>query len=185
MRAFIAIEIPQAVKEGLAGVQVRLENAGADASWPRPEGVHLTLKFLGEVGEGRVTEIMQALALALIDTKLFRLGVAGVGTFPNPTSARVVWLGVTGDVETLVALQAAVEQAMVGLGMDPDSRPYTPHLTLGRIRKIRDRAAWLAGLASVKDSSLPGFEVASVSLIESRLRPSGAVYREIGRVALK
>jgi 2'-5' RNA ligase len=185
MRSFIAIEVPEAIKEGLARVQVRLKNAGVDASWSRPEGVHLTLKFLGEVGEERVPEIMGALARALSGAERFRLCGEGVGTFPNPASARVVWLGLAGDVKALAALQAAVEQAVSGLGMERDDRPYTPHLTLGRIKLIRNRPAWLEGLAGVRDCRLPGFEVAAVSLIESQLSPSGAVYRERGRLALK
>jgi 2'-5' RNA ligase len=185
MRAFIAVEIPEAVREGLAAVAARLEGAGVDARWSRPDGVHLTLKFLGDVGEERVPEILQALACSLGETKRFRLGAEGVGTFPNPASARVVWLGITGDVGQLVALQAAVEQAMVGLGLEPDGRAYTPHLTLGRIRSIRRRGAWLKGLEAVRGSRLPGFEVASVSLISSELKPSGAVYRELGKVSFK
>ena len=184
MRAFIAIEIPQAVKEGMTGVWDRLKNAGVDAGWSRPEGVHLTLKFLGEVREERVPEIVQALALALAGTERFQLGVEGVGLFPNPASARVIWLGLTGDIETLATLQAAVEQAMTGLGFKRDERPYRPHLTLGRIKLIRKRPAWLERLAEVRNSKLPGFEVAAVSLIESTLRPGGAVYRELGRISL-
>ena len=185
MRAFIAIEIPQAVKEGMAVVRDRLRSAGVDAGWSRPEGVHLTLKFLGEVSEELVPEIMRTLALALGDAGRFRLGVEGVGVFPNPAAARVVWFGLSGDVQALAALQAAVEQAMAGLGIERDDRPFTPHLTLGRIRLIRKRSAWLEGLAEVRNSRLPGFEVGSVSLIESQLRQTGAVYRELGRVALK
>jgi len=185
MRAFIAIEIPEATREGMAAVQARLKNAGADASWSRPEGIHLTLKFLGETSEERVPEILQALALALSDIERFRLRIEGVGTFPNPAAARVVWFGITGDVGRLVALQAAVEQAMAGLGVARDDRPYTPHLTLGRIKHIRERDVWLKGLGGLKDSQLPGFDVAAVSLIRSELRPAGAVYRELGRVALK
>ena len=185
MRAFIAIEVPDAVKEGLAAAQGRLKSAGVEASWSRPEGVHLTLKFLGEIDEERVPEIMQALAHALGDSERFRLGIEGVGTFPNPVSARVVWLGIAGDVGTLVALQAAIEQATAGLGLERDDRPYTPHLTLGRIKRIRKRSVWLQGLESVRDFKLPGLDVAAVSLISSELRPAGAVYRELGRVALK
>jgi len=183
MRAFIAIEIPAALKDGVAAAQSRLKGAGVDASWPRPEGVHLTLKFLGEVGEGRAPEIMQSLALTLIDTKRFRLRLEGIGTFPNPASARVVWLGITGDVEKLVALQAAIEHAMAGLGLETDGRPYTPHLTLGRIRNIRDRAAWSRGLEGVRDFKLPGFDATSISLIRSELKPTGALYRELGKVS--
>ena len=74
---------------------------------------------------------------------------------------------------------------MVGLGMEPDDRPYTPHLTLGRIKRIRKRDAWLKGLEGVKGFRLPGFDVTAISLISSELRPTGAVYRELGSVALK
>ena len=145
MRTFIAIEIPEVIKVGLARAQDRLKGAGVDAGWPRPEGIHLTLKFLGETSEQRVPLIVQALALELGGTERFRLSPEGVGTFPNPASARVVWVGITGDVGRLVALQAAVEKAMAGMGMERDDRPYTPHLTLGRIRLIRKRGEWRRG----------------------------------------
>ena len=185
MRAFIAIEIPEVIKEGMARAQVRLKGAGVDAGWPRSEGIHLTLKFLGETSDERVPQIMQALALALGGTERFRLSPEGVGTFPNPAAARVVWVGITGDGGRLVALQAAVEKAMAGMGMERDDRPYTPHLTLGRIKRIRELDRWLKGLDEFKDFKLPGFDVTSISLIGSDLKPTGAVYRELGRAALK
>jgi 2'-5' RNA ligase len=97
----------------------------------------------------------------------------------------VVWLGFTGDVGRLVALQAAVDQAMAGLGMEREARAYTPHLTIGRIKRIRNRGAWLKGLEGVKDAKLPGFDVTAISLIRSELKPGGAVYRELGHMALK
>lgn len=184
MRAFIAIEIPPAIKEGMTGVRDRLKGAGVDAGWSRPEGVHLTLKFLGEVSEARVPEIMRALALALCGTGRFRLGVEGVGTFPNPASARVVWLGLAGDLKALFALQANVEQAMAGLGLEREVRPYAPHLTLGRVRHVRSPEIWLKRLAGVRSIKLPGFDVTAVSLIASKLGPAGATYRELGRVPL-
>lgn len=185
MRAFVAIEIPDAIKQGAAAAQQRLKSAGVEAAWTRPEGIHLTLKFLGEIGEQLVPEIMGALTLALCDAERFRLGIEGVGTFPNPVSARVVWCGIVGDVEKLVAVQAAVEHALVGLGLERDARPYAPHLTLGRIKRIRDRARWLKGLEEVGSTRLPGFDVAAVRLISSELRPTGAVYRELGCVPLQ
>ena len=185
MRTFIAIEIPEAIKAGMAAVQARLKGGGVDASWSRSEGIHLTLKFLGETSDKRVPQIVQALVLELGGTERFHLSPEGVGTFPNPASARVVWIGITGDVGRLVALQAAVEKAMVGIGMERDDRPYTPHLTLGRIKRIRKPDMWLKGLEGIKNFRLPGFEVTAISLIESELRPIGAVYRELGRVALK
>ncbi|MHB8835242.1 MAG: RNA 2',3'-cyclic phosphodiesterase [Candidatus Methylomirabilia bacterium] len=185
MRAFIALEIPEAVKQGMAAAQGRLKGSGVDASWSRPEGMHLTLRFLGEVSEGFAREILETLTGALAGTERFQVGVEGVGTFPNPRNARVAWVGICGDLARLAALQAAVELALAGLGIAPEDRSFAPHLTLGRIKRIRQRGLWLKALDGIKDCKLPGFEVAAVSLMQSELKPGGAVYREIGRVALK
>lgn len=185
MRAFIAIEIPEAVKHGVAAAQGRLKGAGVEASWSRPEGLHLTLRFLGEVSEEFAREILETLTGALADTERFQVGGEGVGVFPNQSNTRVVWVGISGDLARLAALQAAVELALAGLGIEPEDRPFAPHLTLGRIKRIRRRGLWLKALDGIKDFKLPGFEVAAVSLMQSELKPGGAVYREIGRVALK
>jgi 2'-5' RNA ligase len=185
MRTFIAIEIPDEIKKEMAELQRRLKGSGVDAGWTRPEGIHLTLKFLGEVPESRLPEIMAALADAARDINAFRLDVGGVGTFPNPRSARVVWVGVSGEVEKLARLQTAVEDAMAGLGFEREKRAFTPHLTLGRIKYIHAREQWVQALESVKDAKLPSIEVKSVSLMKSELKPSGAVYTEMGRVELQ
>jgi 2'-5' RNA ligase len=185
MRLFIAIEIPEAVKKELAVVQGRLRDAGVDASWTRAEGMHLTLKFLGEVPETKITEIVSGLQKAADGIGPSRLEVKGVGTFPNPRNARVVWIGLSGDIGKLMKLQEAVENAMAGIGLARDERKFTAHLTLGRIKYIRYRDQWLALLTEVKDISLPGFEATSVSLMKSELKPSGAVYTEMGRVELQ
>ena len=185
VRAFIAIEIPAAIKIAMAAAQDRLKTAGVDATWSRPEGVHLTLKFLGEVNEERGPEIIRVLKDALHDTERFRIGIAGVGTFPNPINPRVVWVGIAGDLAHLAALHAAVEQALAGVGLEREQRPFTPHLTLGRIKRIRDQGAWLTALGGIGGFEIPAFPVASISLMSSELKPAGAVYREIGTVALK
>jgi 2'-5' RNA ligase len=185
MRLFIAIEIPEAVKKELAIAQARLRVAGVDASWTRAEGMHLTLKFMGEVTDQRVPEIMSGLRKAAEGIGPLGLSVSGVGTFPNPKNARVVWIGLAGDIEKLARLQVAVENAMVFLGMAREERKFTPHLTLGRIKYIRSRDQWIKTLEEIKDISLPGFEVISVSLMKSELKPAGAVYTEMGSVELK
>jgi len=185
MRTFIAIEIPAEIKKGMAEAQGRLKVSGVEAGWTRPEGIHLTLKFLGEVDEPRIPEIMDSLARAIGGAGGFRLEVVGVGAFPSPKNARVVWIGVSGDLERLLALQASVEEAMAGLGMEREDRMFTPHLTLGRIKHIRSRDAWVNALDALKDIRLSSFDVEAVSLMKSELQRSGAVYTEIGRVELK
>jgi 2'-5' RNA ligase len=184
MRLFIAIEIPDEIKKEIAEIQRRLKDSGVDAGWTRQEGIHLTLKFLGEVPEAKISGVMAALAGATRDTNGLRLDVMNVGAFPNPRSARVIWVGVSGDVEKLARLQTAVEDAMAGLNFEREKRVFTPHLTLGRIKYIHSRERWLKALDSVKDARLPALEVKAVSLMKSELKPSGAVYTELGRVEL-
>jgi 2'-5' RNA ligase len=184
MRLFIAIEVPGEIKKQMAETQRRLKGAGVDAGWTRSEGIHLTLKFLGEIPESKASDIMNALNGAVSGTGRFRLEVGGVGTFPNPKNARVVWIGVSGDVEILAGLQAAVEDALARVGMDREDRPFAPHLTLGRIKYIRSKDDWLNALEETKDVKLGGFDVQAVSLMKSELRRAGAVYTEIGRVEL-
>jgi 2'-5' RNA ligase len=184
MRLFIAIEIPEEIKKQMAEAQRRLQGIGVDASWTRSEGIHLTLKFLGEIPESKVPEIMSALTGAAGGLGRLRFEVAGVGVFPNPRNARVVWVGVSGDIEKLTGLQAAVEDAMARLGMKREERKFTPHLTLGRIKYIRSQKSWLGALEELKDIRLPGFEVTSVHLMKSELKPAGAVYTEMGRAEL-
>jgi len=185
MRIFIAIELPEEVKRGIAAVQEELKRSGASASWTRPEGIHLTLQFLGEVPDARVQEITAALAAAAEGTGALRLSVAGGGAFPNAKVPRVLWLGVTGDRERLAGLQAKVEGAMERLGFGREERKFSPHLTLARIKFPKPRDNWQQLISSIKDRQFGTFEAQQVSLMKSELRREGAVYTAIGRAELK
>jgi 2'-5' RNA ligase len=185
MRTFIAIEIPAEIIKEMAKVQDELKRSGADAGWTRPEGIHLTLKFLGEVPETKIEEIKNALVQAAEATSRFRLKIAGAGAFPNPKNPRVVWLGVSGDSDRLSALQGSVEKSMTAIGFDREERAFSPHLTLARIKYLRPRYSWQKAIDSIKDIRLAEFDVDHVSLMRSDIKPSGAVYTEIGSVRLK
>jgi 2'-5' RNA ligase len=185
MRLFIAIELPPEIKQGIVKVQEQLRKTGADAGWSRSEGIHLTLKFLGEVSEVKVQEIMQALSSAAQGFGKLNLQVAGVGAFPSAKNPRVLWLGVTGDIEKLVALQTSVEDAMTVLGHEREERKFSPHLTLARIKFPKPRDNWQQKIESIGDVRLDGFEADRVSLMKSELKREGAVYTEVGNVELK
>lgn len=185
MRLFIAIEIPAGIKQEIARVQERLKNSGVSAAWTRPEGIHLTLKFIGETAESRVQEIVSAMSDALKGTEPFRLDIAGAGTFPNPKWPRVVWIGVSGQTDRLSVVQSSIEDAMAALGFEREARVFTPHLTLGRIKQIHSRDLWLRALDDIKDVKLGPVDVECVSLMRSELRRTGAVYTEIERVVLE
>lgn len=184
MRLFIAIELPDEITQGISRVQEQLRKAGASAGWTRPEGIHLTLKFLGEVPDAKVQEIMQALDGAVKGSGKLTLKVEGAGMFPNVKNPRVLWIGVTGDIEKLAALQAAVEDAMARLDFEHETRKFSPHLTLARIKFLKPRDNWQQVIEGIKDVKLGGFETGQVSLMKSELKREGAVYTEIGRAEL-
>jgi len=184
MRLFIAIELPEEIKQGISRVQEQLKRSGANAGWTRPEGIHLTLKFLGEVEDAKVTGIIDALGLACRGTGQLRLEIAGVGAFPNVKVPRVLWIGVTGDTGKLAMLQAAVEDATERLGFEREARKFSPHLTLARIKFPKPRDNWAAVIESIKDIKLGEFDAGHISVMKSELRRDGAVYTEVGRVAL-
>lgn len=185
MRTFIAIEIPDGIKQEMVKAQEQLKRSGVDAGWTRPEGIHLTLKFLGEVPEAELDGVKAALIQAAEGKGRFRLEVGGAGVFPNERNPRVAWIGMAGDIDKLSALQAAVEETMTEIGFEREDRKFTPHLTLGRIKYIKSREAWQKALDGIKDIRLPGFDVAAVSLMKSELKRTGAVYTEVARVELK
>jgi 2'-5' RNA ligase len=184
LRLFIAIELPDEIKQGVARVQEGIRKAGASAVWTRPEGIHLTLKFLGEVPETKVQEIMTALNAVPEGFGKLKLEVAGAGAFPNAKNPRVLWVGVTGDTVKLASLQAAVEDGMERLGFEREARKFSPHLTLARIKFPRPRDNWQQVLGGIQDVRLGGFEARQVNLMKSELKREGAVYTEVGRVEL-
>ncbi len=184
MRLFIAIELPGEIKRAIAEVQDRLKAAGGNANWTRPEGIHLTLKFLGEVEEARIPGILQALSGAAQGAGQLGLEIAGAGAFPNTRAPRVLWLGVMGDTGKLAALQARIEDAMAGLGFEREARKFSPHLTLGRVRFPKPRDDWERRIEAVRNARPGGFDASSVSLMQSELRREGAVYTEVERINL-
>jgi 2'-5' RNA ligase len=185
MRLFIAIELPDVIKQGIAKVQDELRTAGGNAGWTRPEGIHLTLKFLGDVPEERVPEIMAAMAGAAQGIGKLNLEVTGAGAFPNIKVPRVLWIGVFGDIEKLAILQAEVEDAMERLGFEREARMFSPHLTLARIKFPKPRDNWQQKIEGIRELNLGKFEAGHVSLMKSELKREGAVYTEVGRVELK
>ena len=185
MRTFIAIELPGDLKQAIARVQDQLRGSGASANWTRPEGIHLTLKFLGEVPDVRALEIIAAMEGASQGIGRLSIAVEGAGAFPNAKVPRVLWLGVKGDIEKLAKLQVAVEDAMERLGFEREDRKFSPHLTLARIRFPRPRDNWPNVIEGIRDVKLGSFEAGHLSLMKSELRREGAVYTEVGRVELK
>src|SRR5215475_9916103 len=136
LRTFIAIELPQPVLALLENAQATLAQTVPRGSvrWVRPEGIHLTLKFLGNVSEEKSADILTALDMLAQREARLDLETAGLGFFPPRGALRVLWLGVGGQIAALAALQRRVDQALVPLGFSPEGRASSPHLTLGGVQ---------------------------------------------------
>ena len=128
MRLFVAIEIESAIREGIARFAAALEESAPEARWARQEGLHVTLKFIGE-REG-MDEIHRALAQIRVRRPI-KLNFCGLGFFPSERRPRVFWVGIEAD-ESLQSLAAEIDDALAPLGIERERRPYTPHLTLAR-----------------------------------------------------
>jgi 2'-5' RNA ligase len=153
--------------------------------WVAAENVHLTLKFLGEVDEGLVPTVEEALAAAAGAARPFALALQGGGCFPNERSPRVIWVGVGEGSDEASRLAGEVERALKLLGFAPEKRRFRPHLTIGRPKDPREGAATTAEkIEQLRGFVAPAAEVRALALIKSTLTPEGAVYDVLRRFEL-
>ena len=188
LRCFIAIELPQELKRALKELQQRLQKGSpAPARWVDPNGIHLTLNFLGNVAADRIEAISGAMAEAARGIAPFQLGVGELGAFPNLKRVQIVWVGVGGEVEKLARLQQQLESALEKLGFPPEKRRFTPHLTLARLREQASpiEREKLGQLIAASEFDATPFPVEAVNLMRSQLTRQGAIYSRLSSVALK
>jgi RNA 2',3'-cyclic 3'-phosphodiesterase len=189
LRTFIAIELDETLRSAIARVQGKFKRLAPPGSvkWVAPEGIHLTLKFLGDTPAGRLGEIEAALRAACEGSPPFEFSVEGRGCFPNTRRPRVVWVAVHDKGQMLARLQASVEKYVAPVGWPTEERRFSPHLTLGRVHKGASPAAEAAVGQMVEQSVVEQIgvqRVTTVHLIESELRPTGAVYTALVSVPL-
>lgn len=185
IRSFVAVSLPAGVRDRLEQYGRELKSLGLDASYPKAESFHLTLKFLGNIPEQKVDEIGAALESAVAGLTPFSLEVRGLGAFPNPSGARVVWIGFE-QSEPLSMLQERVEQALEDLEFPREDRPFRPHLTLARLKSKDNLQALHAFLREAGPSATAGtVPVDEVILFRSDLRPDGARYTRLRAARLK
>jgi 2'-5' RNA ligase len=179
MRAFIAIDLPESIRATLRREQASFRSVCPDARWSRPEGIHLTLKFLGEISDAKVKEVSQSLK-NLGPRESFAIRLKGFGFFPDARRPKVFWAGVDAPA-SLSQVAAQVEEAMGKIGFSREERPFRPHLTLARFDRPQPQPALQSLLARHSEEELGSFEISEFFLFESKLSPQGAVYRKVER----
>ena len=179
MRAFIAIDLPESIRAALRGKQAAFRSASLGARWTQPEGIHLTLKFLGEISDTKVREASERLK-RLGPFEAFALRVKGFGFFPDGRRPRVFWVGIETSAN-LIRLAEQVDAAMEGIGFAREDRAFRPHLTLARFRAPLAQPALQAAVSREGEQDLGSFEVSQFFLFESKLSPQGAQYLKVER----
>ncbi len=183
MRSFIAIELPEKIKSALSELQQELKKCGTDIRWIKPENIHLTLKFLGNIDEKDIDTIVKIIEGTCSRYSVFELHISGVGVFPNVKSSRVLWVGVKGN-EVFTGLQQEIESGMASLGFQRENRKFIPHLTLGRFKSSQGKGALLDKIQLHENTIFGLIDVKSVSLIRSDLSQAGARYSRIVEILL-
>jgi RNA 2',3'-cyclic 3'-phosphodiesterase len=180
IRAFLAIDPPAEVRRRIGEIQSELKRAvQGKIGWVRPEGIHLTLKFFGDIAVRDVAAISEAVREKTGPAAPLDFTVHRVGVFPDLRRPRVIWLGMEGDTERLAALQRALEGAFAEIGFPAEDRPFRAHLTLGRIKTTTGLTGLAKAVADGRETGAGSFRAGGLILFRSELHPSGARYTRL------
>jgi 2'-5' RNA ligase len=189
IRAFIAIELPPELKKELTKVETQLKiNSPPVIKWIEPGSIHITLKFLGETSDAILDDLILAMEESVVGVSPFKLDVRQLGAFPGVDRPQVIWVGVSGEMEKLKQLQKNLEKNTEQLGFKRESRTFSPHLTLGRVRdgaRPDDIQRISKLLNETVFTALHNINVNQINLMKSVLTPTGAIHTFIGSTKLK
>jgi 2'-5' RNA ligase len=184
MRIFIAVDLPEEIKEKIAEIQAELKKSSADVGWMVPSKFHFTLKFIGQMEEKKIEAMTVALKESLKEEEKFSLVFGETGVFPNYERMRVIWIGAGAGEEKLRHLAEKVENAAISAGAQKESRPFSAHLTLGRLRSPKNSGELKKKIQEIKKMDSLSFLVDRVKIFESILKPAGAEYVVLREIIL-
>ena len=184
IRTFVAVPVSEDIRGRVTGVLEQLAKLTSGVKWVAPENLHVTLKFLGGVREDRIGDVCAAVERAIEGAAPFDLSIAGVGAFPNPRRARVVWVGVQEGQRQLAELAERIDAELAKLGFEREKRPFAAHVTIGRVREGRSPEGLSAGIDEADAGELGAQRVASVAVMQSDLRREVPVYTALRVVQL-
>ena len=182
IRTFIAVKLPDHVIKRLSECQQDLKKLGMRIKWTRPENIHLTLKFLGDIFPDDVGPVCQAIESSVRGFSPITLCAKGAGVFPGRRRPRILWTGISGKTDLLEKLHQAIDVGLSNLGFAKDERRFTGHLTLGRFKKNPDSELLIDVMKTYADMVSDEFLVDTVSVCQSDLKPSGPVYTNLSRI---
>ncbi len=183
MRTFVAVEASKEIRDSLGMIESNLKYAGADVKWVDPAMIHLTLKFLGEITDKKADDVKGALDAVSSAMAPFDLSIKDVGVFPAAGHPRVLWVGIDKGLRETVLLASGVDEALSQIGFTKETRLFSPHLTIGRVRSPRNTSQLVEKISSAAANStffeVPAHRVSSLILFQSTLTPHGSVYTKL------
>lgn len=186
LRLFWAVNLPVETKKKLSGIMYKLKDIPCDAKWVEEENLHFTLKFLGNVEVSAVPALADAVKAALVGIPAFTVRPLGMGFFPGAVRPRVLWVGLQGELGRLQKIYELINSAHLALGFPLERRPFSPHLTLARLRsgKGSETLVMKVNEMSTDVEQIGSLKIKSVDLMQSELNRRGPIYTPLARVEL-
>ncbi|MBI5848422.1 MAG: RNA 2',3'-cyclic phosphodiesterase [Nitrospirae bacterium] len=183
IRSFIAIKLPEGLKRSIADLITELRNAGSDVSWVQAGNIHLTLRFLGSTDNALIPAIKERISKKLLHYSTFYIKIGGVGCFPSQRRPRVLWIGIENS-DALKNMQKEVDLVVSEFGFEAEERPFSPHLTIGRVRSQRGIAETIRRFTEFRTADFGTFEVERIHIMKSELKPAGAQHTSIAEIPI-
>jgi RNA 2',3'-cyclic 3'-phosphodiesterase len=181
MRTFIAINLPDEIQHAVSDYVDSIKKSMKDIKWVDSNNLHFTIKFLGEVNDSDIKKVTDCMSNVAREYSPFEIGLSDTGFFPSESNPKVVWIGVDGGEDTLLDLYQDMENCLEESGFDRESKTFSPHLTIGRVKKFKK--------VTVPDNLLDfepvRFTVSSLAVMKSTLTPEGPIYEKIFESELK
>lgn len=186
MRAFIAIELSEEIRETLAQIQTHLRYSGADVKWVEKNNIHLTLKFLGEISEEKLQQVIAALEIIARENSPFEISIKDIGAFPKIEYPRVIWVGLDKGAAESKAIAERIDDELSKIGFEKETRPFAAHLTIGRVRSSKNKDALKEKLTAYSLKLTAETQpISSITLFQSKLSPKGPTYTKLYEARLR
>ncbi len=183
-RTFLAIHTPPDVVDSLRVIQNKLREASADVRWESPEKLHITVRFLGDVDDRSLPNLIQECADEICYLPSFSLIYRGLGCFPDFKNPRIVWAGSENADGNLIRMKRKIDEIVGHYGFEPEKRAFHPHITLGRVKGNRNIRNLITMLQNVTFEAHEA-EITGIHIMKSELRPSGSIYTTLHTIALR
>lgn len=184
IRSFIAFETPDHVRRIVREIQQQLQQAKADVRWETEEKFHVTIKFLGDVNENKLPQIISQIEETVTKYPIYNVKYEKLGFFPNKHSPRVIWIGCTNPDTTLISIKEELEENLINYGFESEKRKFTPHITLGRIKSLKNINNLISTSEKINFEPMTAY-ITHITVMRSVLEPQGSQYSILKKIPLK